>query len=589
MSNNNDKQSKTNVKFIFVRKWRAYIFLFVGIILSLVFAYYTKKNIEEKSNVEYSLICNEIKIKITTRLFSHAQLLRSGSSFLASSDTITRLEWKAFYDNSKLHKNLPGIQGLGFSIVIPKDKLKEHIINVRKEGFPNYTLQPEYDRDFYTSIIYLEPFTGRNLRAFGYDMFSEPIRRKAMEQSRDNDVASLSGKVLLVQETNEDVQAGTLMYVPVYAKNQPHSSIEERRKAIIGWVYSPYRMNDLMNGILGRWDQYDQKRIQLQIYDDWKINQTTLLYDSQQKEKFNSQQSNERVITIPLQFNGKSWLLRFTQHISSNPFYEKEVVFSFIAGASISFFLFSMYLSLINLKFRAKEISELNASKDKFFSIIAHDLRSPFNGFLGLTKIMAEDIDKFSLDDLKEISISMQASASNLFELLENLLEWSRMQRNMIIFNPEPCTLSMFVAKNIDLQHELIRKKELNVVNGISDELILSVDPNSLNIVLRNLISNAIKFTPKGGEIVIGYIESKSNEAFARIFVKDSGIGIPHSLAVKLFKIDENVSRSGTDNESSSGLGLLLCKEYIEKHNGKIWAESEEGKGSTFYFTLPIV
>ena len=164
----------------------------------------------------------------------------------------TRSDWKNFIEFSRFEKNLPGIQGIGFSFIVPKDQLEQHIKRIQAEGFPNYTIFPADDRSVYTSIIYLEPFAGRNLRAFGYDMFWEPTRRKAMELARDNDVAMLSGKVELVQETNVDVQVGTLMYVPVYKYGLPTNTIEQRRVAILGWVYSPYRMNDLMQGILDR-------------------------------------------------------------------------------------------------------------------------------------------------------------------------------------------------------------------------------------------------------------------------------------------------------------------------------------------------
>jgi len=134
----------------------------------------------------------------------------------AASDTVTQEEWRKFIKNVKINRNLPGIQGVGYSLIIPKNQLKQHIQSFRENGSPDYDIMPVGDREIYTSIIYLEPFSGRNLRAIGYDMFSEPIRRKAMEISRDSDYAILSGKVILVQETNEYVQAGVLMYVPVY-------------------------------------------------------------------------------------------------------------------------------------------------------------------------------------------------------------------------------------------------------------------------------------------------------------------------------------------------------------------------------------
>ncbi|MCX6190122.1 MAG: CHASE domain-containing protein [Bacteroidetes bacterium] len=233
-------------KIISKKTWISFAVLLILIGLTLIAAIYTKQDLDAKSKREFSLISNEIKAKISTSLFTHAQFLRSGASLFAVSDSVTRNDWKVFVENSKFNTNWPGNQGVGFSLIIKKEALEDHIQRIRKEGFPTYSLRPAGDRDIYTSIIYLEPFSDRNLRAFGYDMYSEPTRRKAMEQARDSDVEALSGKVILVQETNKDIQAGVLIYVPVYQKGMPTNTIQERREAILGWVYSTYRMDKLV-------------------------------------------------------------------------------------------------------------------------------------------------------------------------------------------------------------------------------------------------------------------------------------------------------------------------------------------------------
>ncbi len=230
------------------------------------------------------------------------------------------------------------------------------------------------------------------------------------------------------------------------------------------------------------------------------------------------------------------------------------------------------------------ELTELNASKDKFFSIISHDLRSPFNGFIGLTKIMADETSDFTLKELQEISKKMQISAGNLYTLLENLLEWARIQRNLTEFNPVVCDMYDVIKQNNELEYDTAQQKDIEIVLKISSSYKAKIDKKMIDTVLRNLITNAIKFTPRGGKIEIGKVKKSSDVC---IFVKDNGIGMNTDTLEKLFKIDENVTRPGTEKEPSTGLGLLLCKEFVEKHGGKIWAESQEGKGSTFYFSLP--
>ena len=240
------------------------------------------------------------------------------------------------------------------------------------------------------------------------------------------------------------------------------------------------------------------------------------------------------------------------------------------------------------LKLHELELLELNASKDKLFSIIAHDLRSPFNGFLGLIRIMIEESHDLSIDEIKNFAVTMQSSASKLFALLENLLKWSSMQRGIIEYNPKPIRLSLLVNQNISIERETALQKDIQILINISDDCYVNVDEPMLSSVLRNLISNAIKFTYRGGIIEVGTSKKGSTDSSkVCLFVKDNGIGMDSDTLSKLFKLDEKVSRTGTENEPSSGLGLLLCKEFIEKHDGSVWIESELGKGSTFFLTLP--
>jgi len=231
------------------------------------------------------------------------------------------------------------------------------------------------------------------------------------------------------------------------------------------------------------------------------------------------------------------------------------------------------------------ELRELNATKDKFFSIIAHDLRSPFNGFLGLTQIMAENLQSLKMAEVQNISVRMRDSATNLFRLLENLLDWALMQQSLIPFKPNVQELRPIVAESIWMTLEYAKNKDIEISNAISDNLAVFADRNMLQTVIRNLVSNALKFTPKGGKVSL--LAKDSGDMNVEISIRDTGIGMSQKIIDNLFHIDVRTNRKGTEGEYSSGLGLLLCNEFISKHGGKIWVESEEGKGSVFYFTIP--
>jgi PAS domain S-box-containing protein len=239
-------------------------------------------------------------------------------------------------------------------------------------------------------------------------------------------------------------------------------------------------------------------------------------------------------------------------------------------------------------RFRKKneELQKINAEKDKFFSIIAHDLRSPFTAFLGFTQLMVQDLPSLRLDNIQEIALLMRDSATNLHRLLENLLQWSRLQRGMIAFNPKKFQLQPKIKSCLQSVMEIANKKGVEINFSIPDDVTVFADYNMFESVISNLTSNAVKFTNKGGKVLIS--ARNTAEKNVEISIKDTGIGLSREILGKLFHLDEYVSRPGTEGEPSTGLGLILCKDFIDRHNGKIWAESLEGMGSTFYFTLPV-
>ena len=238
------------------------------------------------------------------------------------------------------------------------------------------------------------------------------------------------------------------------------------------------------------------------------------------------------------------------------------------------------------IKNKNEELSKTNAEKDKFFSIIAHDLKSPFHGFLNLTELMADSTEKFSQEEFVENSKSLNESARNLYKLLENLLEWAQMQNGSMSFSPQEIDLQKIVSKSIKTVKDRAVQKGITIINKVPKMQEIYADEKMIDSVFRNLLSNAIKFTRKDGKIIVS-TEASANEKI-EVTVSDTGVGMSEENVKKLFKLEEKVSSKGTEGEPSTGLGLLLCKEFVEKHGGKIWVESEVGKGSSFRFTLSI-
>ncbi|MCK9640758.1 MAG: ATP-binding protein [Prolixibacteraceae bacterium] len=238
------------------------------------------------------------------------------------------------------------------------------------------------------------------------------------------------------------------------------------------------------------------------------------------------------------------------------------------------------------VKLKNEQLTKAFAEKDRIFSIIAHDLRGPFSAFLGLTEVMSEDLPSFTMTEIQSFAQSMKTSATNVFYLLENLLNWARSQQGLITFNQERINLLRILEESTTIIENIAKNKEIKIKPIFPGDLELLADRLAVQTVLRNLVSNAVKFTAKGGEVYVNAkIESDKNVV---ISVKDNGIGMNPETRENLFRIDIQTNRKGTEGEPSSGLGLLLCKELIEKQGGEIWVESEAGKGSEFFFSIPI-
>jgi len=225
-----------------------------------------------------------------------------------------------------------------------------------------------------------------------------------------------------------------------------------------------------------------------------------------------------------------------------------------------------------------------NAAKDKFFSIIAHDLKSPFNSILGLSEYLVEQVHERKIKEFEKIADTIKTSARNTFELLTNLLEWSRSQTGKLEFCPEHFELTKTIEQVIKLANDAARQKSITISHDLPKDIIVYADKHMLETVLRNLVTNAIKYSHVGGLIEIK-IEPYPEKCV--VTISDNGVGIPKEAINKLFNIGATFSTRGTRNEHGTGLGLIICQEFIEKHNGKIWVESEVGKGSDFRFSIP--
>jgi signal transduction histidine kinase len=246
------------------------------------------------------------------------------------------------------------------------------------------------------------------------------------------------------------------------------------------------------------------------------------------------------------------------------------------------------------MEFLAYQLATTNADKDKFFSIVAHDLRGPFLPLLGNLELMTEMAESLPPKQMKEMSAASHRSARRVFELLENLLHWARLQMGRMEYQPQQLDLGKIAAKNVELLSENAVTKQINLSNEVKSNTLVYADEQMLNTVIRNLTNNALKFTPPGGQVTIVAsfeLENKlktQTPTYVTVSITDTGVGMPPEVKQKLFKLDEHVTTIGTGKETGTGLGLIICQEMVIKSGGQIWVESELGKGTTVKFTLPV-
>ncbi len=331
------------------------VVLFFTLPLTFWVSYHAKKDLAHEQQVQFETRASEVTHAIKDRMGIYEQVLRGGVGLFAASESVTRTEWKDYVASLELQESYPGIQGLGVSVLIPAAQLDAHLGTIRAEGFPDYAIRPPDARAEYTSIIYLEPFNVRNQEAFGFDMFSDPTRRAAMSKARDTGDASISSKVVLVTEGKRELQAGILMYLPIYENGTLHNTLAQRRASLVGYVFSPFRLNDLMIGILE--ETSPDPDIDIEIYDGTVRSAGSLLYDADNiPHALGTPPDGSMTLTRSLDLYGQNWLLYFTTRPAFNAAFDSnQPLLILLIGTVLSVMLSALIWLLTSRQQRARD------------------------------------------------------------------------------------------------------------------------------------------------------------------------------------------------------------------------------------------
>ena len=551
-----------------MNKHTPWIVLVLSIAITIFAAFLVNDEITNSIEEKLDTQVIDTKNRIEHRIQAYEQVLSGAKGLFAASQDVTRKEWKTFVDIQLIEKRFPGIQGVGFSKLIGnKDKLDTHIGQIRKEGFTDYTVRPEGDRETYHAVIYLEPFNDRNKRAFGYDMSSEPTRLAAMDLARDTGLSTISGKIKLVQETEVDVQPGFLLYVPVYTNGKPTQTTEQRQIAFEGVVYAPFRMNDFMTNILGPIHQ----DIIFMIYDENPEPQN-LMYDHTKVMNINENEINYSLSkSVIIDVGQRQWILEGIALKSINSGIEKLIpIWILIIGFSLSimlFFVFHTYHKVIILTKQSLQQEKMIAIGELSARLV-HDIRNPLSLVISWTKFIQLHLQDAPNEKISNYVKSILKSADRIKFQLNTVLDFVRAKPIQISKNP--IMLLIFEAIQTTPIPDTVK------INTSENDLEIECDSSQMIVVFSNLITNSIQAMNEKGTITIN-VKSRQNNAIIEFI--DSGHGIPKENISKIFEPLFTTKFMGT------GLGLVSCKNIIGYHHGKI---SVKNNPTTFTIEIPI-
>ncbi len=590
----------------------AWLILALSIAISIIAWKISSDAITKNANLRFNAQAADIQKAILIRMDHQQVALRGGVGLLNASEHVSRQEWQNYYQSLNVDENLPGLQGFGFANFLTFDELSGYVARTRLEGFDNFEVRPAGQRRHYAAITYLEPFDRRNRRAFGYDMWSEITRRTAMQRAIDTGAAALSGMVTLVQEDGTDVQRGFLVYVPYYETNAPISTVEERRKAIKGFVYSPFRINDLMRGILGN----SHRAINFKIYDGDKVEASRLLYDSTDPT---SQASEDPSLTAVhrVEIQGHPWLISFSatpDFISLSEFTQPYAVG--LGALIIDLLLFltiwtiSRQRRLLNelvasrtdelqmakvraeksadqeilMRKRAQQVSQSlqdsNLELTRFASIVAHDLRAPLKRIECFVDVLHEDFNEQLSSEGLDVAERIKKNSSRMRSMLDSLHEYTQVGNSRI--KKVRINLREIVAETVMTFRDIGYTEEMKCL--VPKDLEILGDRNLIQNVLQNLIGNSIKFR---GEkpLVITISGHRTDEGTLELSIEDNGIGIEPQFAGKVFEMFTRLQSE--ELFEGSGIGLAVCRKIVRDHDGEISVCTDKRDGTLILMKFP--
>ena len=585
-----------------------------GVALTMIIALALHNNEKDKQREMFKQVA-EPEAKSVCKAFRNFRDYQIGGlvRYFSGSHDIDREEFHSIL--SPMFRMSGRQTTIGWAVPVPEQNKVAWESTAHMEGMANFRIWqkdqngvkiPAENRKIYFPFWYVEPFSGNEM-LMGYDLGSDTSGRDALEKAMNTGLPVASDPVFLSSSREKNTEI--LIFHPVFKG-------EKINRTIHGFIVAVLNLELFLKKAVSS-DPSEKPQTIIDLYQLESNQSNAFLVSTSEREQphraktpddLKTRLHNKMTAIYPVFIFGKSYAVvisPFPESIAATSVYSGYLTFMIGLLLTALFTAFTVFLnqrqaylklqveartfelrmSEEEVKRKNEALEKTNSEKDKYFSIIAHDLRGPFNSLLGLTKIMTEDLQKMTMEEIEQIAGHLRKSASNLYNQLENLLEWSRVQRGIILYMPESFLVSSGISESLNIVLDSAGKKGIAVNIDIREDVKMYADRHMFESVIRNLTFNAVKFTPKGGHIAV--MVKKTENEMIEVSIRDSGIGMSEQFVSKLFLLSEQTNRPGTDGEPSTGLGLIICKDFIEKHGGQILVESEVGKGSTFIVRFP--
>ena len=587
-----------------------YLVLAVSIILTLGITYIFYQSSISKDQIRFNTNVSQIQSSIESRIGLYTVLLKSGRGFIEASENLNRKDFSNFVQSLELQKNYKGVQGIGYSVVFKPEEKQALIKRMQSDGIADFKVFPDAGNLNTQSVVFLEPFNEFNKSAIGYDMSTEQQRKIALDRAADTGEAAATSQVEILQrENSSEIQKGFLIYLPVYSRDTLPVTIEERRKNLRGFIYSPFRAEDFLEEIHSLTNIKD---LRVKIYDGEPTAENLLV-----SSKLNSADANTPTINEQMAFQnklnvaGRNWTVEYETlpafNIQSSLGWTPLI---FVGGIAFSLIMFGLtywetaarvkvqaiaselYESqtqkrkLLIKEKEAREAAEsANRAKDEFISVISHELRTPLNAIAGWSRILranhlTEDKRRTALDKIEK-------NLRHQTVLIDDMISYSEMVTDNSGLDEQEIVVSEIFNEAFDDIRPEAEKKNIalekhNTLNGC----VLSCDKEKIKTLFGNILSNAVKFTPEGGKVSAD-LNRIDNEI--HLSVEDNGVGIKNEFLPHIFEQFRQADSTTTRKHGGMGLGLAISKHIVKLYNGSIEALSKgQDKGTTILVRIPL-